>query len=117
MASMFILSAALDRTGAIESIAHLLNRAVGRSDWSMLLVMLPIVALLSAFINNTHRGGRVHARHDFAGGVARTEAFEIPHPVVVRLHTRGNVHAHRNLDEHPRQFPSATAGAGTVRHV
>ncbi len=53
VASMFILSAALERTGVIESIAHRLNRAVGQSDWSLLLVMLPIVALLSAFINNT----------------------------------------------------------------
>lgn len=53
VASMFILSAALERTGVIESIAHRLNRAVGKSDWSVLLVMLPIVAVLSAFINNT----------------------------------------------------------------
>ncbi len=53
VASMFILSAALERTGVIESIAHRLNRAVGQSDWSLLIVMLPIVAVLSAFINNT----------------------------------------------------------------
>ena len=53
VASMFILSAALERTGVIESIAHRLNRAVGQSDWSLLVVMLPIVVLLSAFINNT----------------------------------------------------------------
>ncbi|MEO5717043.1 MAG: SLC13 family permease [Chthoniobacterales bacterium] len=53
VASMFILSAALERTGVIESIAHRLNEAVGRSDWSLLIVMLPIVAVLSAFVNNT----------------------------------------------------------------
>ncbi len=53
VACMFILSAALERTGVIETIAHRLNRAVGQSDWSLLLVMLPIVAVLSAFINNT----------------------------------------------------------------
>ena len=53
VASMFVLSAALERTGVIESIAHRLNRAVGKSDWSLLLMMLPIVAVLSAFINNT----------------------------------------------------------------
>ncbi|MEO8614488.1 MAG: SLC13 family permease [Luteolibacter sp.] len=53
VACMFILSAALERTGVIETIAHRLNLAVGRSDWSVLIVMLPIVALLSAFINNT----------------------------------------------------------------
>jgi len=53
VACMFILSAALERTGVIETIAHQLNRAVGKSDWSLLIVMLPIVAVLSAFINNT----------------------------------------------------------------
>ena len=37
----------------IETIAHRLNRAVGKSDWTVLLVLLPIVAVLSAFINNT----------------------------------------------------------------
>jgi len=53
VAAMFVLSAALERTGVIESIAHGLNRAVGRSLWSVLLVTLPIVGVLSAFINNT----------------------------------------------------------------
>jgi di/tricarboxylate transporter len=53
VACMFILSAALERTGVIETIGHLLNRFVGKKDWSLLLVMLPIVAVISAFINNT----------------------------------------------------------------
>ena len=53
VACMFILSAALERTGVIETIAHRLNRAVGKSDWIVLLLMLPIVAVVSAFINNT----------------------------------------------------------------
>ncbi|MBI4661489.1 MAG: SLC13 family permease [Verrucomicrobia bacterium] len=53
VACMFILSAALEQTGAIESVGRRLNRWVGPSDWSVLLVLLPIVAFLSAFINNT----------------------------------------------------------------
>jgi di/tricarboxylate transporter len=53
VACMFILSAALERTGVIESIGHRLNRFVGKRDWSLLLVVLPIVAVISAFINNT----------------------------------------------------------------
>ena len=53
VACMFVLSEALERTGVIETIAHRLNRSVGQSDWTVLLVMLPIVAVLSAFINNT----------------------------------------------------------------
>jgi di/tricarboxylate transporter len=53
VACMFILSAALERTGVIENIGHKLNRLVGKSEWSLLLVTLPIVAVLSAFINHT----------------------------------------------------------------
>ncbi len=53
VACMFILSAALERTGVIEALGHRLNRLVGKSDWSLLLVVLPSVALISAFINNT----------------------------------------------------------------
>jgi di/tricarboxylate transporter len=53
VACMFILSAALEHTGVIQSIGQRLNRLVGRSDWSLLLVVLPAVVLLSAFINNT----------------------------------------------------------------
>jgi di/tricarboxylate transporter len=53
VACMFVLSAALERTGVIEAIGHRLNRFVGKSDWSLLLVMLPMVAVISAFINNT----------------------------------------------------------------
>ena len=53
VACMFILSAALERTGVIETIGHRLNQVVGKSDWSVLLFVLPIVAVISAFINNT----------------------------------------------------------------
>lgn len=53
VAGMFVLSAALERTGVIDTIARRLNRIAGKSDWSVLLVTLPIVVVLSAFINNT----------------------------------------------------------------
>ncbi len=53
VACMFILSAALERTGVIASIAQRLNRLVGRADWLVLAVMLPLVTVISAFINNT----------------------------------------------------------------
>jgi di/tricarboxylate transporter len=53
VACMFILSAALERTGVIETIGRRLNLIVGKSDWSVLLVVLPVVVLISAFINNT----------------------------------------------------------------
>ncbi len=53
VAGLFIVSAALNRAGVIDAIGHRLDRFVGRRDWSVLLVMLPVAAVISAFINNT----------------------------------------------------------------
>ncbi len=53
IAGMFVLSAALERTGVIDWIGRRLNSVGGGSDWKLLLAMLPIVAALSAFMNNT----------------------------------------------------------------
>jgi di/tricarboxylate transporter len=53
VACMFVLSAALERTGAIEAIGRRLNAIGGKSDLAVLIVMMPIVAFTSAFVNNT----------------------------------------------------------------
>jgi di/tricarboxylate transporter len=53
VACMFVLSAALERTGFISWIARRLDHYVGQSDLTLLLATLPIVAVLSAFVNNT----------------------------------------------------------------
>lgn len=54
VASMFVLSAALIRTGALEGATRLLDRlGGGGTETRLLLVVLPLVALLSAFVNNT----------------------------------------------------------------
>lgn len=53
VASMFVISAGLEHAGVIGAIARLLNSVSGRSDFAVLLVTLPVVALLSAFVNNT----------------------------------------------------------------
>ena len=50
---MFVLSAALERTGALDQLGAATDRLVGQSDWSILLVLLPLVAFTSAFVNNT----------------------------------------------------------------
>ncbi|MCS1406916.1 MAG: putative transporter [Verrucomicrobia subdivision 3 bacterium] len=50
---MFILSAALERTGALDQLGATVDKLVGKSDWSILIVLLPLVAFTSAFVNNT----------------------------------------------------------------
>ncbi|MGI9241017.1 MAG: SLC13 family permease [Verrucomicrobiales bacterium] len=53
IACMFILSAALERTGLIEAMGNWFEKIAGREERRILLVMMLVVAPLSAFINNT----------------------------------------------------------------
>lgn len=54
LASIFILSAALVRTGVMESVAHTLERLAGRSESRIVAILMTLAASLSAFINNTN---------------------------------------------------------------
>lgn len=51
VAAMFVLSAGLQRSGALQGIAEMLARI--RSGWLFALVMMSTVAFISGFINNT----------------------------------------------------------------
>jgi len=51
--AMFILSEALDRTGCVEFLGKIIKRHSGHSQLSLMLAVLPIVLIISAFMNNT----------------------------------------------------------------
>ena len=51
--SMFILSAALDRTGVIETIGRGFIKLAGSNETRVLVVLMLIAGGLSAFVNNT----------------------------------------------------------------
>ncbi|MGC1481403.1 MAG: SLC13 family permease [Chthoniobacterales bacterium] len=51
--AMFVLSAALQRTGAIDSLARAFTKAAGKSELRALVLMAVIVIPLSACVNNT----------------------------------------------------------------
>jgi len=53
IAAMFILSAALEKTGVIDWMSHVLNRLVSTRLWVTLPLVMVVVAAASAFINNT----------------------------------------------------------------
>jgi di/tricarboxylate transporter len=53
VAAMFVLSAALVRTGAVDVAGRWISRLAGRSELGLLLVSIGLVIPLSAFINNT----------------------------------------------------------------
>lgn len=50
---MFILSAALERTGAIDALARVFIKVAGRGELRALLSLMFVAAGLSAFMNNT----------------------------------------------------------------
>ena len=53
VACMFIMSAALEKTGVIEALGTWFEKIAGKSPTRMLIAMMAIVAILSGFVNNT----------------------------------------------------------------
>ena len=51
--AMFVLSAALERTGVIETLARAFQKAAGRSETRALVLLAVLVVPLSACVNNT----------------------------------------------------------------
>lgn len=53
IAAMFVLSAALERTGVIDTLGQAVTRTAGHSPLLAIAVMMASVMVMSAFINNT----------------------------------------------------------------
>lgn len=53
VAAMFVISAALSRTGAVAALGRISARVFAYNLWAGLVVMMVSVGLLSAFMNNT----------------------------------------------------------------
>ncbi|MDB4491608.1 SLC13 family permease [bacterium] len=53
VAAMFILSAGLERTGCIDVMGDMFSKVAGTSEVRVLVVMMILAAVLSAFVNNT----------------------------------------------------------------
>ena len=53
VAAMLVLSAGLIRTGAVAKLGQKVSEMGGRSEFSQLAVIIPVIAVLSAFISNT----------------------------------------------------------------
>ena len=53
IACMFVLSAGLERTGTIEFMGRFFTRIAGKSELRVMLTLMLMAAVLSAFVNNT----------------------------------------------------------------
>ncbi|HXG85372.1 MAG TPA: sodium:proton antiporter, partial [Pyrinomonadaceae bacterium] len=51
--AMFILSAGLFKTGAVNFLGAFVNRIFKKNFWTAMLIVMMLVGVLSAFINNT----------------------------------------------------------------
>jgi di/tricarboxylate transporter len=51
--AMFVLSAALEQTGVIDAASRVLQALPGKTERAVLLLVLPPVLAISAFVNNT----------------------------------------------------------------
>jgi len=92
VAAMFILSAGLQKTGALSWVAHILCRLI-RFPLLLLVLMMLSVGLVSAFINNT-------------------AAVAVFMPLVLALSSTGNISASKLLI--PLSFASQFGGVCTL---
>ena len=53
VAAMFVLSAGLERTGCIDVMGNVFSKVAGQAEMRVLVVMMVLAAVLSAFVNNT----------------------------------------------------------------
>lgn len=53
IAAMFVLSEGIRRTGALNVVGDLFVRFARKSYWQTLILLMPLIGLLSAFVNNT----------------------------------------------------------------
>ena len=60
---MFILSAGVAKTGAIQVVRDLLLEWGGKNTFQQIIVMGMIVGPISAFINNTRSGSYFYSDH------------------------------------------------------
>jgi di/tricarboxylate transporter len=91
--AMFVLSAALERTGVIASASRLLQALPIRNERFALLLLLPPVVAISAFVNNT-------------------PVVVVFLPIIVTLARRQNLAASRLLM--PLSFASILGGSTTL---
>ncbi len=53
VAAVLVLSAGVERTGALTYVARHLLTPLGNSEWTLTIVIMVIISSLSAFVNNT----------------------------------------------------------------
>ncbi|MAS86985.1 MAG: dATP pyrophosphohydrolase [Micavibrio sp.] len=51
--AMFVISAALERTGCVELLGRMIKRMAGKGQLTLMLAFMPFVLIISAFMNNT----------------------------------------------------------------
>lgn len=93
VAAMFVLAAALEKTGALDSVAALIMRLSGKSLFRATFLLMTSVGFISAFVNNT-------------------AAVAVFLPITLELSRRANISPSKLLI--PLSFASLFGGACTL---
>ena len=104
VAAMFIVSAALERTGLIEALGFDKFESVagGSAKVRVLVILLLLVALPLGFRQQHAGGGGLPADRAATLPQIRSQGLEVPDPPVLRGHRRRHLHDHRHVDQSDR---------------
>ncbi len=114
---MFILSAALERTGVIDQMGQALSRVSWRSPVVALATTMLVVMVMSAFMNNTPivvimTPVMIALAHSLNVAPSRMLI-----PLSFATDPRRHLHPDRHVDEHHRRRRRPASGPRTLRHV
>ena len=111
--AIFVMSGALYQTGVSETLGAWIGRLAGQSFARMITIIMPSVALLSAFTHPPRHHHRRHAAGDAEPRPrARHRAFQAAHAAVVRGLARHHHHHHRRAGARRRSWsPAASCSA------
>ena len=112
VAAMFVLSAALERTGVVEKAGHLLSRYASGSPLMGMFTLTAGAATVSAFMNNTPVVVILTPGRDRAGPLDRAQRLEAPDPALLCHGARRHLQPDRHLDQHRGRRCRPAAGHG-----
>ncbi len=100
LASVFVLSGALVRTGALAWLAGLLSRLAGQSENRLLVAVMLSAASSSAFLSNTNSTAVLIPATIEAGKRAKVPPESTALAPGLCLDAGGHLHADRHLHQH-----------------
>jgi di/tricarboxylate transporter len=116
VAAMFILSAALNKTGAVLFVGEMASKMFKYNFWLGIVLMMISVGVLSAFINNTPV---VAVFIPVVLRIAAANKFSLQNlnAIVICFNVRRGLYSHWNLNKYSCQLNSSTIQSAGIQYV